>query len=247
MSNIFKTNSRFASLMDDNSVQQKKSERKNERRSDEVRNDENNGENKFNLFKCEKNGNQFREMNQKERENRRMEKEKQDKIKKENAEREKEIKTQELLNINNFPELAVIKKTDTINEKKISYLEKIQTEDKKEDIIVDPDLVNLKPGWVLIKKDPITGKTIMKNHPDNTKYLFKEREKTDNEIANDIINSLVELHEKRTQEYIELNGYDTWEKMFKFPNWQEEDYSDSEDESEEEENFDTDENDEYYN
>ena len=48
------------------------------------------------------------------------------------------------------------------------------------------------------------------------------------------MNKLVNLHEKRTKEYIELYGYDTWEKMFKFPNWEEEEnyFDDDEDEDE---------------
>lgn len=230
MSNIFKTNSRFASLIDNNLPPQKKNNEK--KKIDEGRSLENN----FNSFKSEKRIENFRELNEIDREKRRIEKEKQDKIKKERDEREKEIITKELLNINNFPELVVTKN----NEERMNYLEKIKTEQKK-DLIIDPDLVNLKPGWLLIKKNKITGEIIMKSHPDNNNDIFVKRDKTDKEIANDIINTLVKLHEKRTQEYIELNGYDTWEKMFKFPNWQEENYSDSEYEY-----YDEDE-DEYYN
>ena len=49
-----------------------------------------------------------------------------------------------------------------------------------------------------------------------------------------IADAVLELF--RRAEYIELYGYDTWEKMYKFPNWQEEEnYSDSEDETDEEE------------
>ena len=239
MSNIFKINSRFASLIDDNFPPQKNN---NKKKIDEGRSLENN----FNSFKSERKSENFRELNEIEREKRRIEKEKQDKIKKERDEREKEIKTKELLNINNFPELVVIKNNEVNNEVRMNYLEKIKTEQKK-DIIIDPDLVNLKPGWLLIKKNKITGEIIMKSHPDYNNDIFVKREKTDKEIANDIINSLVKLHEKRTQEYIELNGYDTWEKMFKFPNWQEENYSDSEYEYDDEDEDEYCDEDEYYN
>ena len=84
----------------------------------------------------------------------------------------------------------------------------------------DKDLENLKPGWVLLKRDSVTGITIIKTHPKT--YIEENKvEKSEHEIGMDIINALVEVHEKRTNEYIDNYGYDEWERMFKFPDWRE--------------------------
>ena len=142
---------------------------------------------------------------------------------KELEERERERIKQESLKIENFPELVDIPKKEitenNVENTKISYIEKL----KKDDIVEnysDPDLENLKPGWVLLKRDPITRQTIFKCHH-KTFIEEKETKKTDQEIMTDIIKALSELHEKRTQEYIENYGYDEWERMFKFPDWRE--------------------------
>lgn len=239
MSNIFKTNSRFSSLIDD--IPQKNNNKKELKKENLSNRKDENKEEKFNSFKSEriddrryyKRDNSF---NETQREKYRQEREAEMKSQKEFEEKEKEKIKTELLNINNFPELFVNinKEQITKNESHNSYIEKL----KKEEIIkvenkIDPDLVNLKPGWVLFMKDKNSNNIIIKKHPKTT--LF-EKQKSERKICVEIANELVKLHERRTQEYIELNGYDTWEKMFKFPNWQEEEiYSDSEDESEDDE------------
>jgi hypothetical protein len=245
MSNIFKTNSRFASLIDDISESKKKENRKEEETNLSYKED------KFNSFKSERRSDNFRLYDEKEREKYKKERENERKIQMEFEEREKERKKQELLNINNFPELVVFKKNEIDKQNKMNFIEKINNENQIEiENNIDPDLVNLKPGWILIKNDPKTRKTIIKNHPEN-KFLFeKEVEKSDKEIAYYIIDSLVKLHEKRTEEYINVYGYDTWEKIYKFPNWdEEENNSESESDLDEdyEDNHDIYENDDYYN
>ena len=252
MSNIFKTNSRFASLIDDIPEAKKKQEHKKKEYKKEKKEEENiiYKEDKFNSFKSETKRDNFRPYDEKERERYKKEKENEIKIQKEFEAREKERKKQESLSINNFPELCEDKKNTIIKQNNMNFIEKIKNEIKMEiGNKNDPDLVKLKPGWILIKNDPKTGKSIIKNHPENTFFFEQEVEKLDKEISYEIIDSLVKLYEKRTEEYIELHGYDTWEKMYKFPNWQEENYSD-EDEIEYSEEDDCDilyENDEYYN
>ena len=98
----------------------------------------------------------------------------------------------------------------------MNFSEKLKTSVKKVENVVDPDDELLKPGWALIKKDAVTGKLITKYKPS---FTSKSREKTDREVGIDIINALVELHEKRTEEYINMWGYDTWENMYRFPNY----------------------------
>ena len=245
MSNMFKANSRFSSLIDDIPTSNKK-ENKKENKNITYQED------KFNSFKSGRRDDNFRSYEDKERDREKYKKEKENEIKiqKEFEEREKERKKQELLSSNNFPELIkIIKNDNTTKGINMNFIEKINTKTEIKNNI-DPDLVNLKPGWLLIKKDKNTGKIIMKNHPENTFFFEKELEKSENEICYDIVDSLVRLHEKRTEKYIELYGYDIWEKMFKFPNWNEDNYSDDEDENENEEYEEETniyENEEYYN
>lgn len=223
MSNIFKSNSRFFALVDDTPQQKNNSKKDKEQK----RVNEDSKEDRFNSFKSERhirNECRFRSFNEREREQYRLEREEEIKAQKELEQREKDRIAKESLKIENFPDLIVIPKKKTaennMDDTKISYIEKL----KKEDIVEnysDPDLENLKPGWVLLKRDPVTRQTIFKHHPKTLIEEKEKEEKTDQEIMMDIVKALSELHEKRTQEYIENYGYDEWERMFKFPDWRE--------------------------
>ena len=217
MSNIFKSNSRFSVLIDD--IPEKKNNSKKDK--EEKTSYETPKNDHFNYFTSErpiKTESRFRSFNEKEKERYRLEREEEIKLQKELEEREKERINKELLKIENFPDLvAMPKKKNKENNTKISYIEKLKTEDKITN--VDCDLDDLKPGWVLLKRDPLTGETIIKNHPETC--IKEKEEKTDQEIMMDILNALADLYEKRTQEYIENYGYDEWERMFKFPDWRE--------------------------
>lgn len=229
MSNLFKTNSRFASLIDD--IPQEKKDNKRERENNDFKN------NKYNSFKNDRDNFNRRNshyIDNNERDyQRERQREEREIFKRENEEKEKERKIEESLSSINFPELVTyVKKDDYKNDKNISYIEKLK---KVEEVVtdennIDPDLAKLKPGWMLIKRDISTGKIIIKENIIKSVNF----EKTEKQIAIDIMNKLVNLHEKRTKEYIELYGYDTWEKMFKFPNWEEEEnyFDDDEDEDE---------------
>ena len=229
--NMFKSNSRFAALVDDNSPKKKESNKEKIVKNDQTNNIKSeNKEERFNSFKDErplrfenKRDSRFRPYDEKERERQRLEREAELKAQKEFEEKEKEKIKQESLKIENFPDLIVnVKKENTIQ--RINYIEKIKANldkihENNNGIKIDKDLEDLKPGWCLIKKDPISKKIIIKHHPET---LFEEEyEKSEREIGIDILNALVNLHEKRTAEYIELYGYDTWEKMFKSPDWRE--------------------------
>jgi hypothetical protein len=125
------------------------------------------------------------------------------------------------LSMEYFPQL--LPKVNILESKKMNnsmnFLEKIKTNVVSEKNELDIEYDNLKPGWLLIKQDRLSNKIIhkYKNGKNNEKYLEED-------IPNDslhnlkIINSLIDLHEKRTEEYIQLWGYDEWEKMFRFPN-----------------------------
>lgn len=122
----------------------------------------------------------------------------------------------------------------------MSFIDKIKKNDEQSSNISctnknkDTDLENLKPGWLLLKRDSNTGKTIIKRHPiDEHKERLNliEKDKIEAKNTAEVFKRLTELYEKRTQEYIELYGYDTWEKIFKFPGWREweEQFDDSDD------------------
>lgn len=207
MTNIFKTNSRFSGLLD-NKDDFKKDKGSNKK------------EEKLNSFKCsEKKESRFKYCNEKEKECHRLEIETAFKIQQELKKKEKDQLKLESLSMNNFPELISVAKRETDKQEHISYIDVLKKQETEKPLI-DPDLVNLQPGWLLIKKDRETGNTITKYGPGTV--LYEEPKKSENEIGlDDLYQALVDLHEKRTEEYIELNGYDIWEKMFKYPNWQE--------------------------
>jgi hypothetical protein len=242
MSNIFKTNSRFAALADD--IPAKKDTKENKKPINDDKKEL--VEEKVNTFKSE--NNTFKNDGYRERRyNRyndeyeihrfRQEREAQEKARKE----EEEIRKQKALTPDNFPDLVLNKKEIYVTQEQ-HYLEKLKKveEVKDESADVDSDLKKLKPGWILLKKDKLTGKTTI-----NGKLpAIQTPELPEEDMVENVINALVELHERRTQEYIELNGYDTWEQMFKFPDWREwekefeddsdEDYDEETENSEEE-------------
>ena len=104
----------------------------------------------------------------------------------------------------------------------MNFLDKMKNNNisEKNELNLDMEYDNLKIGWLLIKKDPITNKIVhkyKKGNSNNEKYLEKE---LSNDLINNnrIINTLVDLYDKRREEYISLWGYDDWEKMYRFPN-----------------------------
>jgi hypothetical protein len=58
--------------------------------------------------------------------------------------------------------MITIKKQDNIISNGETYLEKLKHKDVNSNNDVDPDLVNLKPGWVILKRNNLTGETIIK-------------------------------------------------------------------------------------
>jgi len=291
MSNIFKSNSRFAGLSDDipankdkkNDKRDKKKDRNENQNKDidikDELNKDNNQSDKFNSFKDDRSDNKFnsfkderpndgfnsfknsgnsgfrdrRRYDDRDTQRYREQREAEEKTRREFEEKEKERLKQESLKIENFPDL-VIKTKKELQQPSMNFVEIIKKEEEKDSNLTDKDndLENLKEGWILFKHDPITRKSITKRHPNDILREIEEKQNSVksqqeiiNENMNEIIKALSELHERRTNEYIELYGYDTWEKMFKFPGWQEweaefDDMDDSEDdyyENEEENTF----------
>lgn len=134
---------------------------------------------------------------------------------KENRNKIEGQRVKDTLSIENFPEL-VAPKSDTLKNSNIdkSFSEKLQSVAKnKETISIEPDIKNLGRGWTLLKKE--NNKITIKS-----KDLFSAiQNKTDNHLENELFYTLAELHENRRHYYIEMWGYEEWEKMFEFPNY----------------------------
>ena len=81
-------------------------------------------------------------------------------------------------------------------------------------IVTSRSIENIDPGWVLLRRNKSTSKTIIREN-----NVTAIPEKTDYELAISTLNTLVSLYEKRTKEYIDIWGYDEWAQMFTFPNY----------------------------
>lgn len=160
----------------------------------------------------------------------------QDALLKEN--KAKLLKIEKDLSLDSFPELNSSNTSDKSchNKNLMNYKDRIKNKEILEDNMdIDEDLINLKPGWVLIKKCPKNSSTIFKYKPNDEKINHLSLEEDDLIKNEKIINNLIDLYYKRTDEYINLWGYDDWEKEFRFPNY-DYDYFDKLDEIMEEEN-----------
>ena len=274
MSNKFKPNSRFAALADEiKETKQDNMKKQNTKgHKDNARNQENTKtqdntktqENtktqdkttEDNIFKraqpvYDRPRRTFDNRNSKEQMERRLKEEQTRKDKEKERENVEKLKN---LNPENFPDLTIniTEKQHTPepsmnNSDKLKWVTvKKENVPKNLEVEVDLEYESLKPGWALAKKDLKTGKIITKYKPSLTP---KPRERSEQEIGLDIINALVELHKKRTEEYIDMWGYDTWEKMYRFPNYDYEYFDKLDELYEERENADTDydsDNDSYY-
>jgi len=226
MSNTFKSNSRFAALAEETNIsnvfnkKDKNSRNKqndvNETKNNETKKEGNrftsNGFNSFNSYDSRPRrdiSRDFESIKSKELREKK-EKERQDELKK-----IREIEMQKSLASENFPDLVKNKKTENTQQvlqtgfiEKVKFVKKVTSTNEK--------VNHIKPGWVEIRQDPITRQLITTSNPipGNTS---DDDYNDDNEI--NVLHALVALHEKRTKEYIDLWGYDTWEKMFKFPNY----------------------------
>ena len=119
----------------------------------------------------------------------------------------------------NFPTLGDFKRQNIKNQiNGGTFLDKIKSESIKENKIEveDEEFENLRPGFVLVKKDAKTNKIIIKYKKSNEP---KPRKKTEEEYSLCALDALVSLHEKRTKTYIEIFGYDAWETTFRCPNY----------------------------
>jgi len=123
------------------------------------------------------------------------------------------------LSEDNFPTLAAVAPSPAAQANYGSFSQCVKTVIKTETPelpTVDPDLLNLKPGWLLLKHDRKTHTTIWKS---NEIFNSEPVEKTADELAWDALDELIALHETRTNDFIDTWGYEEWERTFRFPNY----------------------------
>ena len=210
---MFKTNSRFSVLSEDINTSTNNRSTNNNDRDNKNRNN--------------------RSKNNSDRDNRSTNNNFKDKTRENyfNKKEHKDKNIQPIININlteeNFPRLSNITGTTENNEKtyiNILKTTKIIKKEEKTDII--------KPGWVKIKLQPKTRQIITISSPSQFVNEINEYDEIQ-EHGYSVLDALVNLHEKRTNNYINNWGYDEWEKMFTFPNY-DYNYFDKLDEIEEE-------------
>jgi hypothetical protein len=214
MSNIFKLNSRFSVLsedINDNTVFKKNNNKKQDyKKETPVQINDNSFLREENSFKRDYNNRNYNRDYFSKENKERIEKEY--KLKREQEKLKKEEQDKKNLARESFPDFIPQKSinSDSPNNLQMDYKEKVSViVEKKTHNIVNP----IKPGWVEIKRD-----TKNKKKPI---YTYGEEK---NNIVFDtshyqVLESLVKLHNKRTDEYIDMWGYDSWEKMFRFPNY----------------------------
>ena len=220
--NVFKS-SRFDCLNESNSHTNKRNSKeekpsfKEERNSNFKEERNSNFKEDRNFFKNDyssRRGNRYETKESKEK------REQFEKMRKEKEEKAKEEQNKKNLSADNFPTLhggvISVKNTETIG-KKESYVEKINKISIKEPTEVD----HIKPGWVEVKRDPENPRKLIYTYGSHmeSENSSHSKESSKKKLEPQVLDALVHLHNKRTQEYIDMWGYDTWEKLYRFPNY----------------------------
>lgn len=230
MSNTFKqNNNRFALLVDDIENEKKETQNKNAKKNSHSKQSHPNPQpevqnNPSNVFKNKQEKPEYfeeRYMYKRtsffETNNEKQKRVENELIQKKNADERKSKQIKEALHLNNFPDLENNGLNNKVNNgvnNNLNYIEKVVYKVICEDI--PKELTEqVKPGWVMYKKDVKSNKSIC---------VYGEKindESNDNEENNcmDVLNSLVTLHEKRMSEYKEMWGEEDYERTFRFPNY----------------------------
>jgi hypothetical protein len=192
MNNLFKSNSRFASLADE--ADNKKNDN----------NKKNNDKQKDNHFKQEKELNSrfkgaFENIEFKEREG--------------EGERERPR--------NQFQKPIVPEVISKVEVKPIINIDEFKTSLSKSNIAIKEDKKPIISFAEKAAQNCTIGETI-KFLPSKQIESQYEREYSEKQMAMDVLDALCDLHERETARQIERYGYDAWERMNKFEGWEEE-------------------------
>jgi len=203
MTNRFKTNSRFANLIEEtSSYSENKKKKTNEK---PFAREETSG------FKR----NDYSGRNNRNRDNSREF----EKLILEQEKKKKETEAQKNLAAENFPDLINNSKNNNKNNSKnntSSYIEKAMVQKNE----TPTEINQIKPGWVEVKRDPSNPRKLIYTYGESTykedsEFITSDKSKLEPQV----LDALVKLHNKRTQEYINMWGYETWEHLYRFPNY----------------------------
>jgi len=208
MNNLFKNNSRFASLAEDDGfvkvdnkskkVKEENKKEKEDNKKKEVK-EENTGNNRFKFNDSEKETNAFKRDNNRNRD-------------RDDRYRRNDFVARKPEPIVQKPEPEPIILTESDFSTSLST---IKTEEQKKPIIsfAERAALNANKGEVVKAASKVTSVWEEKVYSDN---------RSEQQMAYDVLDALCDLHERRTAMYIERYGYDAWERTFKFEGWEEE-------------------------
>lgn len=203
MNNLFKNNSRFASLADedgfvkvDNKSKKVKEENKKEKEENKKKEENTSSNNRFKFNDSEKEVNAFKKDNCRDNRYRRN-----DFVARKPEPIIKEEPKPLLLTVDDFSTSLSTIKTEEQKKPIISFAERAALNANKGEVIKAASKSNVTSVW------------------EEKSYSDDRSEK---QMAYEVLDSLCNIHERRTSMYIERYGYDAWERTFKFEGWEEE-------------------------
>ena len=177
------------------------------------------------------------------------------------------VETGKILSIDNFPELQLSKKTDN-SKNTISFAEKLKQKEvlqtnntslekpvisfseklKHVDVVVETKVKEIPYGWAVIKRDKVTNKSITEYNKEYENDLKKAENLEKKQWPLKVLGALVDLYERERDTYINKWGYDAYEEKYLDPDYDDE-YFDRLDEeyaaSESEEEYESEDDEEY--
>ena len=147
--------------------------------------------------------------------------------------------TAKILSIDNFPEMQLSKKV----EKPISFAEKLKQKEnpletndkslekpfisfseklKQVDVVVENKVNEIPYGWAVIKRDKITNKSTIEYNKEYENDLKKAENLEKKQWPMKVLGALVDLYERERDTYINKWGYDAYEEKYLDPDYDDE-------------------------
>ena len=147
--------------------------------------------------------------------------------------------TAKILSIDNFPEMQLSKKV----EKPISFAEKLKQKEnpletndkslekpfisfseklKQVDVIVETKINEIPYGWAVIKRDKITNKSTIEYNKEYENDLKRAENLEKKQWPIKVLGALVDLYERERDTYINKWGYDAYEDKYLDPDYDDE-------------------------
>lgn len=148
--------------------------------------------------------------------------------------------TAKILSIDNFPEMQLSKKV----EKQCSFAEKLKQKEKEivetndkslekpfisfseklkqVDIVIETKVNEIPYGWAVIKRDKITNKTTTEYNKEYENDLKRAENLEKKQWPIKVLGALVDLYERERDTYINKWGYDAYEEKYLDPDYDDE-------------------------